>query len=213
MKRVFVRGNAVACSNYDAALRASGMEPVFSMDLALADCCDGLLLTGGYDVDPAYYGQANTASVNIDPIRDKEEIALVRRFMELERPIFGICRGHQVLNVALGGDMIQHIPNHAEVAPGVDHSHCVFAEHDFMKNIYADQFVVNSAHHQIVNRLGEGLSVTCRSEENYIEGIIHENGMVFGVQFHPERMCYAKRRSDTIDGAVLFDVFREMLNR
>ena len=92
MKRVFVRGNAVACSNYDAALRASGMEPVFSMDLALADCCDGLLLTGGYDVDPAYYGQANTASVNIDPIRDKEEIALVRRFMELERPIFGICR-------------------------------------------------------------------------------------------------------------------------
>lgn len=211
MKRVFIRGDAETWANYAAALCASGMEPVFSMDLTMADSCDGLLLTGGADMDPVRYGQANTASMGIDPSRDRDELALVRRFLELERPIFGICRGHQVLNVALGGDLIQHVPGHAAIAPGVDHVHCVTAEHDFMKELYGDHFVVNSSHHQIVGRLGEGLSVLCRSAEGCIEGIIHENGRILGVQFHPERMSFAKRRSDTVDGAALFEAFRKML--
>ncbi len=211
MKRVFVRGDADTWANYAAALYASGLEPVFSMDLTLAEGCDGLLLPGGADIDPARYGQTNTASMGIDPDRDRDEIALVHRFLELERPIFGICRGHQVLNVALGGDLIQHVPGHAAVAPGVDHVHSVFAEHDQMCRLYGGQFPVNSSHHQIIGRLGAGLSVLCRSEEGYIEGILHENGKALGVQFHPERMSFAKRRSDTVDGAALFRLFREMM--
>ena len=213
MKKVFVRGDAETYINYCVALKESGMEPVFSMDLSMAEECDGLLLTGGYDIDPSYYGQENIASVNVDTVRDKEEISLVRRLMELERPIFGICRGHQILNVALGGDMKQHIPGHAELAPGLDDIHPVNAEDDFMRNIYGDRFTVNSAHHQLVWHLGEGLRVTCRSDEGYIEGILHENGRVFGVQFHPERIGFAKRRAEAVDGAKLFDVFREMLEK
>lgn len=212
MKRIFIRGSASNYANYDAALRESGMEPVFSMDVSLASECDGLLLTGGYDIDPAYYGQENTACYNVDPIKDREEIALVHQFLSMERPIFGICRGHQILNVALGGDMIQHVPGHAQLDTGVDDIHPVTAEHDFMWKLYGERFAVNSAHHQIIGRLGKGLSVTCRSDEGYIEGILHENGKAFGVQFHPERIGFAKRRSEAVDGALLFDVFRDMLN-
>lgn len=211
MKRVFVRGSAETYANYDAALKASGLEPVFSMDLTLAAGCDGLLLTGGYDIDPSFYGQENHACFHVDPVRDREEIGLVHEFMALGRPIFGICRGHQILNVALGGDMIQHVPGHAQLDTGVDDIHPVTAEHDFMRRLYGDRFTVNSAHHQLVGRLGQGLEVTCRSDEGYIEGILHENGRVFGVQFHPERIGFAKRREEAVDGALLFEVFRKLL--
>ena len=211
MKRVFIRGDADTWANYAAALRGSGMEPVFSMELALADSCDGLLLTGGADMDPVLYGQSNTASQGIDPLRDRDELYLAGRFLELEKPILGICRGHQVLNVALGGDLIQHIPGHSAVAPGVDHVHMVTAEHGFLRQLYGDRFPVNSSHHQIIGRLGAGLQVLCRSEEGHIEGVLHENGRILGLQFHPERMSFAKRRSDTVDGAALFAAFREML--
>ena len=212
MKRIFVRGSAENYANYDAALKESGMAPVFSMDLSLAADCDGLLLTGGYDIDPGCYGQKNYACYHVDPIKDQDEIALVHQFISLEKPIFGICRGHQILNVALGGDMIQHISGHTQLDTGVDHIHSVTAEHDFMRKLYGDRFAVNSAHHQIIGRLGDGLSVTCRSDEGYIEGILHENGKAFGVQFHPERIGFAKRRAEAVDGALLFNVFLEMLN-
>lgn len=211
VKRVFVRGSAENYANYDAALKESGMEPVFSMDLSLAERCDGLLLTGGYDIDPSFYGQENVACYHVDPVKDRDEIALVHQFMALGRPIFGICRGHQILNVALGGDMIQHIPGHAQLDSGVDELHPVTAEHDFLRRLYGERFVVNSAHHQLAGRLGKGLTVTCRSEEGYIEGILHENGIAFGVQFHPERIGFAKRREGAVDGALLFDVFRNMM--
>ena len=213
MKRVFVRGEAETYANYDAALRGSGMEPVFSRNFADAESCDGLLLPGGFDIDPALYGQENVASVNIHPLRDKEELKLIRMFMAWERPILGICRGHQILNVALGGDMVQHIPDHYEVTPGLDGLHEVTAEHDFMRNLYGEKFVVNSAHHQIIGKLGQGLQVTCRSQEGYIEGVIHENGRVIGVQFHPERIGFAKRREEAVDGGALFEAFRKILEQ
>ena len=211
MKRVFLRGTPEGFPNYIAALEAVGLTPVASLNPELAADCDGLLVPGGADVDPARYGQENTASQGIDPDRDREELALIRQFLAMEKPIFGICRGHQILNVALGGTLIQHIPGHTQLAEDLDRVHPVTVEHPFLQALYGERFVSNSSHHQIVDRLGAGLSVTCRSEEGYVEGLIHENGRVFSVQFHPERMAFAKRRPDANDGAPLFRAFAAML--
>ncbi len=211
MKRVFLRADAETFSNYILALQAVDLEPVASMDLSLAADCDGLLVPGGADVDPALYGQENTASEGIDHDRDRDELTLIRQFMEARKPIFGICRGHQILNVALGGTLLQHIPGHTKTEENVDRVHPVTVEHPFLQNLYGDGFVANSAHHQVVDRLGDGLSVTCRSKDGWIEGLIHENGRVFSVQFHPERIAFANRRPDADDGEALFRAFADML--
>ena len=208
MKRVFLRGRPGEFDNYFAALEACGVEPVLSMDLRLADSCDALLVPGGTDVDPVHYGQANTASVGIDPDRDRDELALIARFLDLERPILGICRGHQILNIALGGTLLQDIPNHTKLPDG-DRVHAVRATHPFLRELYGERFTVNSAHHQAVDRLGAGLAATCVSEDGVLEGFIHENGRVIGVQYHPERIAFAHRRPDADDGEALFRAFLE----
>lgn len=210
MKRVFLRGKPGDFENYLAALRACGAEPVLSMELKAADDCDALLVPGGADVDPIHYGQINTASVGIDPDRDRDEIALIRRFLDLGKPILGICRGHQVINIALGGTLIQDIPGHTQL-DGCDRIHPVRALHPFLQDLYGDHFVVNSSHHQAVDRLGEGLTATCVSEEGVIEGLIHTSGKIIGVQYHPERIAFSHRRPDADDGARLFQAFLALI--
>lgn len=214
MKKVFLRGTSDDYKNYRDALTACGVQPVVSMELSEADSCDALLIPGGADIDPARYGQENTASVGIDESRDNDEIELVHRFMEQNKPIFGICRGHQIINVALGGTMIQHIScadRHVMLGEGIDNVHEVRALHPFMKRMYGDRFSVNSSHHQAVDKLGDGLIATCISDEGIIEGFIHENGRVLGVQFHPERISFAHLRPDAVDGEKLFRAFLSLI--
>lgn len=210
MKTVFIRGNRGDFENYTAALTACGAEPVLSMNLANADRCSALLLPGGADMNPALYGQKNTASRGIDDSRDRDELALVRRFFASGRPILGICRGHQVLNVAFGGDLIQDVAEparHVDRGEAGDNVHAVCACHPFLQALYGDTFPVNSAHHQAVGKLGQGLLAACTSADGINEGIIHENGLVVGVQFHPERMGFLNRRPDTVDGETIFRAF------
>ena len=213
MKRIFMRGEAEKLANYVAALTASGAEPVVSMDLSLSEDCDGLLLPGGADVDPALYGQENTASAGIDLERDRDEIELVKRFFALGKPILGICRGHQVLNIAFGGTLIQDVENrerHVWKEDG-DSIHTALAVHPFMQSLYGEEFPVNSAHHQAVEKLGEGLIPTCESEEGINEGFIHKDGKIIAVQFHPERIAFAHARPDAVDGSKIFDAFLALI--
>lgn len=213
MKRVFLRGDADKLTNYTAALTACGAECVVSMDLSLAGDCDGLLLPGGTDVSPARYGQENTASRNIDLDRDRDELQLIDLFLRLERPILGICRGHQILNIALGGTLIQDLPDdsHHQREDKIDRVHKVKTLHPFLSDLYGESFVSNSAHHQAVDRLADGLQLTCTGEDGVVEGFIHENGRIIGVQFHPERMSFGKLRPDADDGAAIFRAFVKML--
>lgn len=136
------------------------------------------------------YGQENTASEGIDDSRDADEIALAKCFFAAGKPVFGICRGHQVLNVAFGGDLIQDVPDpqhHMAAKETGDAIHTVRAQHDLMREFYGEEFPVNSAHHQAAGKLGAGLIPLCVSDDGINEGFIHENGKVIGVQFHPER--------------------------
>lgn len=214
MKRVFLRCEENTYENYCAALRACGVEAVRSLDLSLAGDCDGLLLLGGGDADPALYGQENRGSNPPDARRDADELELFALFRTLNRPILGICRGHQMINIALGGTLIQDLPDDRhrhDRERDADRIHAVSVTHPLLHDLYGDSFVSNSSHHQAVDRLGEGLSVTCISDDGVVEGIVHENGRIIGVQFHPERMAFALRREDTADGAAIFRLFTQML--
>lgn len=214
MTKIFLRGEPGSFRNYVDALTACGAESVISMDLSLADECDALLVPGGADVNPKLYGQENTASFGIDDDKDRDEIALIRRFLSLDRPVLGICRGHQIINVALGGDMIQHVPNaerHTRTPDDVDNIHPVRACHPFLEDLYGKEFTVNSSHHQAVDRLGEGLIPTCFNEDDICEGFIHENGKIIGVQFHPERIGFALKREDAVDGEKIFRAFLKLI--
>ena len=127
------------------------------------------------------------------------------------KPILGICRGIQLLNVALGGDLIQDLSPDIRLfhsREGQDLVHPVRCEADsFLHRLYGPLFPVNSSHHQAVGRLGEGLRAVAWSEGGVAEALELPGRPVLGVQFHPERMAFGRRRPDTVDGAPLFAYF------
>ena len=175
---------------------------------------DGLILCGGNDIDPKYYGEKIDGSVNIDYERDKVEFAVLKEYVRLGKPILGICRGCQLINVFFGGSLHQDIKNANEHSPcdGFDLIHRVKAvDGSIANNIYGADFTVNSYHHQAVNKLGRGLKVTMMSADNtVIEGFEHTELPILGVQWHPERMCFSNRRADTVDGGAIFEYFVQM---
>lgn len=182
---------------YLDALRLAGAEPLPLLPGDTPDGLKGLLLSGGTDVDPARYGQTRDASVpSIDPARDEFEAALVVRALQDGLPVLAICRGMQLLNVALGGTLIQHLGDgniHRRIPdePAGNHS----AVHDaaimpgsrLAAALGVERLAVNSRHHQAVDRPGDGLVVTARSDDGIPEGMeLPDYRFVVGVQWHPE---------------------------
>jgi putative glutamine amidotransferase len=193
--------------DYEEAVRREGGE-VHVLDRAKDRPADvvrssaGVLLSGGGDVQPSIYGAA--AHPTFSPAeegRDEYEIELVRRALEADLPIFAICRGIQVLNVALGGTLVQDIPD--EVSRSIDHmvreprvaiAHDIWMAPDSLLERLmrariekGDDCPVNSRHHQAVKDLGEGLIATANAPDGIIEAVEHPNyRFCLGVQWHPE---------------------------
>ena len=174
---------------------------------------DGLLLPGGCDIAPSRYGQEKTAEGTVDDELDAIQFAALERFLAAGKPVFGICRGHQLLNVAFGGTLIQHLAgaeHHTGLPGGGDNAHGATIEQgSYLQPIYGDACRVNSSHHQGVDRLGEGLRAVMRAEDGTIEAMEHTTLPVWSVQWHPERMCFAHRREDTADGSLVIRFFLE----
>lgn len=198
-------------ANYEDAVRQSGGDPTAAYCPVWDHRYDGLILAGGDDMDPSYFGQEDRGSGGIDRDRDRAELSLVAACLAAGKPILGICRGHQVLNVALGGTLIQNLsPEEAlfHRHQGQDKVHPIrTAPGSLLHRLYGPLLAVNSSHHQVVDALGDGLFPTAWSESGLVEGLEHRKAPVLGVQFHPERMSYARRRPDTADGSVLFNWF------
>jgi putative glutamine amidotransferase len=165
------------------------------------DGCDGLLLTGGADIDAMYYGEENLPySQEISPVRDFMEIFLVRKAVELNKPVLGICRGIQVINAALGGTLFQdiyaqipgkNILKHSQEAPRwyPVHEISIVPGSRVFESFGRTCVKVNSFHHQAVRDPAPGFAVTSRSSDGIIESIEHfHKNFVVGVQWHPERM-------------------------
>lgn len=204
-------GNA---GNYlDAVKAAGGMGEARYLpapDLSY----DGLLLAGGEDVDPALFGQENQGSRGIDRARDQAELALLDAFRGAGKPVLAICRGHQVVNVWLGGGLIQDlgpqlVPFHQRERG--DQVHPIQAERGtLLHRLYGPVFPVNSSHHQGLGRLGRGLRAAAWAEDGVVEAVEHDALPLICVQFHPERMTGGLARMDTVDGGALFRVFLEL---
>jgi putative glutamine amidotransferase len=193
--------------DYEEAVRREGGE-VRVLDWAkdrpdeVVRSVDGVLLSGGGDVLPSIYGAAaHTTFSAAEEGRDEYEIELVRRALEADLPVFAICRGIQVLNVALGGTLVQDIPD--EVSRSIDHmvreprvaiAHDVWMAPDSLLERLmreriekGDDCPVNSRHHQAVKDLGKGLIATANAPDGVIEAIEHPSSrFCLGVQWHPE---------------------------
>jgi putative glutamine amidotransferase len=158
------------------------------------DALDGLLFSGGADLDPDLYGaERHPATDGVRADRDRAELALLQAALERDMPVLAVCRGSQVFNVALGGDLVQHLP---EVVGDEKHKHTpgVFADHDVdvkagtrLQRLVGDRAPVKSHHHQGYGRLGEGLVESARAEDGTIEAFEDPSRrFALGVLWHPE---------------------------
>ena len=165
----------------------------------ILDSVSGLVLTGGEDVDPARYGEKRHEKIrSINAARDATEIALIEEAKARGKPVLAICRGIQILNVALGGTLVQDIPSqldtkiaHDEDSPRNSRSHDISIEPGSLiaKAVGTEHCTVNSFHHQSVKRVADGMRVTARSPDGVIEGLESaDDWWVIAVQWHPEEM-------------------------
>jgi putative glutamine amidotransferase len=191
-------------STYTDSLVAAGATPILLPSIELDHieeviaAIDGLVITGGGDIDPSRYGAVNTDSAEIDGRRDAWELALVHAARLGGTPLLGICRGCQVLNVAMGGTLHQHLWG-SESHPDLwneDRTKLANGEHDVelsgvLADIYAgDTRTVNSLHHQSIDRLGDCLEVLATAPDGHVEGIGATDGWhALAVQWHPERLA------------------------
>ena len=204
---------------YSRAIAAAGGVPVIAPEQCcgeMAELCDALLLTGGDDVCPELYGEpVLNDTVSTDPKRTAYEVPLARAFLEREKPILCICRGFQLMNCLLGGDLYQDLVEQCGyVHMNADIRHYVAAEPgSVLYRLFGERFKVNSTHHQAVRRLGKGLHVTARSVEGLVEAFEHDTLPIWGTQFHPERLTGIAWDDRTEDFAPYFAAFIDLVRR
>lgn len=198
-------------SKYIQSLRRAGARILWiEMDdpqLAEKVCaCDGLLLPGGDDIDPSRYGAPRHEKCGkSSSLRDEAEWKLLEAFLPTGKPILGICRGCQFLNVYLGGTLHQHIENHSDFktrARGCHKAHIASGSR-LSTLLPSSEIWVNSLHHQAVDDLGQRLSVSARAEDGTVEAIeLTDHPFCVAVQWHPEHLSRTRE-----DQQNLFDHF------
>ena len=190
-------GTDCLSANYSrAVLRAGGIPLIIpTLDteeeaMRLLSSLDGIVFSGGEDVDPAWYGEVPlNETVEVNPSRDRSDSLLARAALDSGKPVLAICRGEQLMNVILGGSLYQDIPSQLpEAHAHRGGSHRIGLEAgSFLSRIYGpDSLLVNSRHHQAVKDPAPGIRVTAWSDDGIVEA--WENPQVWAVQFHPEAM-------------------------
>lgn len=178
--------------SYLTALHHPSLTCMLALDGKDADRfaqeCDGLLLPGGYDIAPFYFHQnlEEHATLYQRPV-DQIDFLYLNAFVKAKKPILGICRGIQLINIYFHGTLNQHIPVSAHEVN--KHEHPIqYKDHTpFQQLLYPEQ-MVNSFHHQAIERLGEHLAIGATAADGHIEAIYHEQLPIIAVQWHPEKL-------------------------
>lgn len=185
-------------ADYSQAVIDAGGLPVFlPLDVDPADVIerlDGILVTGGDDIDPARYGADRDPQTQpSEPTRDTQELALLDVAVAARTPVLGICRGIQLVNVHAGGTLHQHVPEHAflDEAGSVEQHEIELEAGSVLAGLYGERRRVNSLHHQSIDRIGRSLRTTARSTDGGVEGLEHETLPIVAVQWHPEMLTTA----------------------
>lgn len=214
--RILISRSSESSGLYEAAVEKAGGEPLSfhcpdpEMDF------DALILAGGGDVDPSEFMEPNQGSREIDVPRDKVELALMSRCVDENKPVLGICRGHQVVNIALGGNIYQDLPPkllqiHAQTSEGENRTHPIrLGIMTMLGDLYGQEMEVNSSHHQANYKFGQGLYGTAWDAVGLVEAMQHGSLPIWTVQFHPEQMTGA---NGTPDGQKIFDFFLEQCRK
>lgn len=194
----------------DAIQRAGGIPVVVPPNedvdavRATIDRCDGMVLLGGGDVDPRNYGQTERARLfGVNPFLDTFEINAVRHALSLDMPVLAICRGHQVLNVALGGTLVQHLENFEEHR-GVLHPVSVVPDSRVAAAMCTTEPLAMSYHHQAIDSPAAPLRIVATAADGTIEAVEHrDKRWVVGVQWHPEDTAHEDPANQGLFDAVV----------
>ena len=213
MQNIVIAGEIEYTVNYVNALLYAGKKPRVSLQPQDVYWCDGLILPGGGDISPAFWGEEKGDSEAVCSALDSAQAVMLQCAVQAEIPVFGICKGHQLIQVYFGGTVIGNISS-AKTHTGKNGQDALHrietVPGSLLEAIYGRRLTVNSWHHQAVGQVASGFSVSAfwkGEQETIIEALEHTRLPIFSVQWHPERMSYGRHRRDTADGAALFEAF------
>lgn len=197
--KVGIVGRSNDTKHYEQFLDSMNVSHITSLSIGNLITCTVFLFPGGGDINPELFGETNRGSINIDTELDLLQLRAFQYAFAQKIPILGICKGMQLINVALGGTLIQHLPT-ADVHTNSQHDTyhtTTISPNSFLHALYGDHIIVNSRHHQSVDRLGTHLrTIQWCTSDKCIEAIEHTRYPIWGVQWHPERLDSASSHTN-----------------